>query len=105
MDTLEEFVIRVLYVRPGEAPERKLLVNSEANLQELVHGKIDSFGIDEDFCVICNAYRDALVMPLNRTIYGTPIRGDFVLCKFNSKGLLVPMDEEDLEYYEKMLAQ
>ena len=102
---MDEFVIRALYVRTGEAPERKLLVNTEENLQQLVHGKIDSFGIDDEICVICNAFRDALAMPVNRTIYGTAVRGDFVVCKFNSKGLLVPMEEEDLEYYEKMLAQ
>ncbi len=102
---MDEFVIRALYVRPGEAPERKLLVNTEENLQQLVHGRIDSFGIDDEFCIICNAFRDSLAMPVNRTIYGTTVRGEFVVCKFNAKGLLVPMEEEDLEYYEKMLAQ
>ena len=50
---MDEFVIRALYVRPGEAPERKLLVNTEENLQQLVHGRIDSFGIDDEFCIIC----------------------------------------------------
>ncbi|MGN1030392.1 MAG: DUF3846 domain-containing protein [Butyricicoccaceae bacterium] len=102
---MDEFLIRGIYVEQNEKPERKLLVNSEENLQELVHGKIDSFGIDDDFCVICNAYRDMLAMPVNRTIYGTQIRGPFMICKFNSKGLLIPMEEEDMEYYEKLLEQ
>ncbi len=97
-------IMHALYMRPGEQLVEKILDGSEAEMEDLVDGKIASVGIDDGVCVIYNAFADKLNMPLNRTIYNQPFYGPIIVVAFDAFGQLTSLDEESLPYYKKILS-
>ena len=63
------FTLTVLYKQPGEKPEVMEIMNSVGDMDELVHGKIESQGIDDGVCVIFNGLAVKINIPLFSIIY------------------------------------
>ena len=101
---MSALIMHSLLVKPGEAPVEVILDGSEAQLEDLVDGKIASIGIDDGVCVIYNAFMDKLNMQLNRKIYNQEFFGNFVVVGFNEFGSLDSLTEDNLEYYLDLLA-
>lgn len=101
---MEELTIRALYVEPGKQPVVRELMNQESEMEDLVHGKIASVGIDEDVTVIYNAFSEVLNMPYCRTIYNRKFYGPFVICEYNQYGQLHSLGQDNLQYYRDMFA-
>ena len=96
-------IMHSLLVKPGEAPVEVILDGTEAQLEDLVDGKIASIGVDDGICVIYNALSDKLNMPFNRSVYDHDFYGSFVLVGFNEFGSLDSIPEENVGYYIDML--
>lgn len=101
---MSEFSVRAVYVRPGEQPVIKELENTEAQMEDLVEGRIASTGVDDGVCVIYNALADVLHMPLNRTIYNQEILGPFVVVSFDESGDIISLSEDNIAYYQKIFS-
>lgn len=99
---MEGIVLHGLYVCPGEQPEIRQLFGIESQIEELVHGKIASKGIDEGVCMMYNALSEMLNMPYNRTVYNEKVYGPFLLLSFDENGSVSSLSEEDVEYYREM---
>lgn len=97
-------IMHSLLVKPGEAPVEVILDGTEAQLEDLVDGKIASIGVDDGICVIYNALSDKLNMPFNRSIYEHDFHGSFVVVGFNEFGSLDSIPEDSVEYYMDLLA-
>jgi hypothetical protein len=97
-------IMHALHVQPGQPPVDRILVGTEAEMEDLVDGKIASIGIDDGVCVIYNAFSDKLNLPLNRTIDNQPFYGSFVVVSYNEFGDLISLSEDNLEYYTNLLA-
>ena len=80
------FALKVLYKEPGENPEVIEVMNSVANMDELVHGKIDSQGIDDGVCIIFNSLAVKLNMPLCATIYNQAFYGPILFVEYDEHG-------------------
>lgn len=102
--TENPFIIRCLYVCPNEEPKVEYLNGTEAQMEDLVHGKISSSGIDEGVCVIHNAYSEVLKMPENRTIFNETFFGPMIVVAFDNFGNILSLPDDDLEYFSKLLA-
>lgn len=101
---MEGLMVRGLYVRPDEQPIVKELGTTEAQMEDLVDGKIASMGIDDGVCLIYNAFSDMLHMPHNRTVYNQKVYGPFVVLSFDQYGNLTSLNEENLNYYQNMFS-
>ena len=99
---MNPFLLTVLYKEPGCAPEVKQISNSIAEMEELVHGKIDSVGVDDGICVICNSMAELLKMPLCTEIYNQKFYGPILMVEFNENGQLCSLDEDNIQYYAKL---
>lgn len=97
-------IMHSLLVKPGEAPVEIILDGTEAQLEDLVDGKIASIGVDDGICVIYNALSDKLNMPFNRSINDYDFYGSFVVVGFNEFGSLDSIPEDNVEYYMDLLA-
>jgi hypothetical protein len=97
------FTLTVLYKQPGEKPEVREIMNSVADMDELVHGKIDSQGIDDGVCVIYNSLAVQLNMPLCATLYNQEFYGPILFVEFDENGALRSLDQTNIDYYADML--
>lgn len=97
------YIIRCLYVEPGKKPEVKYLNGTEAQMEDMVHGKIASIGITDDVCVIHNAFSDVLQMPENRTIFNESFYGPMIVVSFDPFGNIISLTDEDVEYFSNLL--
>lgn len=102
--TPNPYIIRSLYACPGEQPEAQYLNGTESQMEDLVHGRIASIGVDDGICVIHNAFSEALKMPENRTIYNQTFYGPMIVAAFDSFGNILSLSDEDFEYYREMLS-
>lgn len=98
-------ILTILYKEPGEEVVVKQIINSEEDMNELVHGKIDSVGIDDGVCAIFNAFGEKLNMPECCTIYGRTFYGPVLLIEFNENGELQSLDKGNIEYYTNLFAE
>lgn len=97
------FALTVLYKQPGEKAEVMEIVNSVGDMDELVHGKIESQGIDEGVCIIYNSLAVKLNMPLCATIYNQEFYGPILFVEFDENGALRSLDQSNIDYYSNML--
>lgn len=102
--TENPYIIRCLYVCPGEEPVVEYLNGTESQMEDLVFGKIASVGVDDGVCVIHNAFAEALKMTENRTMYNQTFFGPMIVVSFDNFGNIISLSEEDTEYYSEMLA-
>ena len=102
--TENPYIISCMYVNPGKEPEVQYLNGTEAQMEDMVHGKIASNGIDEGVCVIHNAFSDVLQMPENRTIFNETFYGPMIVVSFDAFGNIISLTDEDLEYFSGLLA-
>ena len=77
--TENPYIIRCLYVNPGKEPEVQYLNGTEAQMENMVQGKIASNGINKGVCVIHNAFSDVLKMQENRTIFNETYYGHMIV--------------------------
>lgn len=101
--TPNPYIIRSLYVRPGEQPRVEYLNGTEAQMEDMVDGKIASVGVDEGICVIYNAFSDVMNMPENRSIYNQKFFGPFLVVSFDAFGNILSLNDDDYKYYEDLL--
>ncbi len=99
------FFLTVLYKEPGEQPVTKDIFNTEDDMNELVHGKIDSIGVDDGICVIFNSLAEALKMPKCCTIYGKTFYGPVLVVEFNENGQLCSLEKDNIQYYKNLLTE
>ncbi len=99
---LDGIILHALYVCPDEQPEVKVLVGIESQIEELVHGKIASKGIDDGICMMYNELAGVLKMPYNRTVNGEEVYGPFLLLAYDDNGTISSMTDEDMEYFREM---
>ncbi len=97
------YIIRALYVRPGEQPKTEYLNGTEAQLEDLVDGRIASVGVEEGVCVIHNAFSDRLNMQENRSIDNEPFYGPFVVVGFDEFGNIISLNDDNFDYYQNLL--
>ena len=102
--TENPYIIRSLYILPDEEPVVKSLPGTEAQMEELVHGKIASAGIEEGVCVIHNALSELLKMTENRVIDGTQFYGPMIVVSFDNVGNIISLTEDDAEYFAEQFA-
>ena len=102
--TENPYIIRSLYILPDEEPVVKYLNGTEAQMEELVHGKIASAGIEEGVCVIHNALSELLKMTENRVIDGTQFYGPMIVVSFDNVGNIISLTEDDAEYFAEQFA-
>lgn len=102
--TENPFIIRSLYICPGKEPEVQYLNGTESQMEDLVHGRISSSGIDEGICVIYNAYSEALKMQENRTIFNDVFFGPIIVVAYDNFGNIHSLSDEDLDYFAELLA-
>ena len=93
--TENPYIIRSLYILPDEEPVVKYLNGTEAQMEELVHGKIASAGIEEGVCVIHNALSELLKMTENRVM---------IVVSFDNVGNIISLTEDDAEYFAEQFA-
>ena len=103
MDVLSPYIIRALYVRPGEQPKEEFLNGTEAQMEDLVDGRIASIGVDEGICVIHNAFSDRLNMQENRSIYNETFYGPILVVGFDEFGNIISLSDDNFNYYENLL--
>ena len=103
MEPLNPYIIRALYVRPGEQPKEEYLNGTEAQMEDLVDGKIASIGVDEGVCVIYNAFSDRLNMQGNRSIYNEKFYGSFIVVGFDEFGNIISLNDDNFDYYGNLL--
>ncbi|MCI6926614.1 DUF3846 domain-containing protein [Butyricicoccus porcorum] len=103
MDVLNPYIIRALYVRPGEQPKEEFLNGTEAQMEDLVDGRIASIGVDEGICVIHNAFSDRLNMQENRSIYNETFYGPILVVGFDEFGNIISLSDDNFNYYENLL--
>ncbi len=103
MDVLNPYIIRALYVRPGEQPKEEYLNGTEAQMEDLVDGRIASIGVDEGICVIHNAFSDRLNMQENRSIYNETFYGPILVVGFDEFGNIISLSDDNFNYYENLL--
>ena len=103
MDNNNPFFLTILYAEPGKKPEMKDIFNTMDEMDHLVHGKIDSIGVDDGICVIYNALAETLKMEENCTIYGQKFFGPIIIVEFNEAGNLVSIDQKNFEYYAELI--
>lgn len=101
--TPNPYIIRGLYVRPGEQPTVEYLNGTEAQMEDLVDGKIASVGVDDDICVIYNAFSEELKMPENRSIYNQKFFGPMIVVSFDQFGNILSLSDDNYKYYENLL--
>ncbi|MDO5548743.1 MAG: DUF3846 domain-containing protein [Eubacteriales bacterium] len=97
------FALTVLYKQPGEKPEVMEIMNSVGDMDDLVHGKIESQGIDDGVCIIYNNLAVKMSMPLCATIYNQTFYGPIIFVEFDENGALRSLDPANIEYYSSML--
>ena len=97
------FTLTVLYNQPGEKPEVMEIMNSVGDMDELVHGKIESQGIDDGVCVIFNGLAVKMNMPLCATIYNQAFYGPILFVEFDENGSLRSLDQSNIDYYTGLL--
>ena len=102
--TENPYIIRSLYILPDEEPVVKYLNGTEAQMEELVHGKIASAGIEEGVCVIHNALSELLKMTENRVIDGTQFYGPMIVVSFDNVGNIISLTEDAAEYFAEQFA-
>ena len=103
MDVLNPYIIRALYVRPGEQPKEEFLNGTEAQMEDIVDGRIASIGVDEGICVIHNAFSDRLNMQENRSIYNETFYGPILVVGFDEFGNIISLSDDNFNYYENLL--
>lgn len=102
---MNPFLLTTLYVEPGKKPEVKEIDNSLEAMKELVHGNIDSVGIDDGICVISNSLAEVLKMPHCTTIYGQEFFGPIIIVEFTENGELQSLEEDNIDYYVNLLGE
>ncbi|MGM9629363.1 DUF3846 domain-containing protein [Butyricicoccus sp.] len=103
MEVLNPYIIRAIYVRPGEQPKTEYLNGTEAQMEDLVDGRIASIGVDEGICVIHNAFSDRLNMQKNRSIYNETFYGPIIVVGFDEFGNIISLSDDNFHYYENLL--
>ena len=103
MEVLNPYIIRAIYVRPGEQPKTEYLNGTEAQMEDLVDGRIASIGVDEGICVIHNAFSDRLNMQKNRSIYNETFYGPINVVGFDEFGNIISLSDDNFNYYENLL--
>ena len=106
---MNDNIIRVLLVNPGEAPKTIELENTLDSMQEAVEGYIEEIYIADDIALICNEEGKINSLPLNRAIYDDKgkmvdiIAGSFfiVYAPSNSEKFLSLSDEQIRKYEDK----
>lgn len=98
------FTLTVLYKQPGEKPEVMEIMNSVGDMDELVHGKIESQGIDDGVCIVYNSLAVKLGMPLCATIYNQEFYGPILFVEFDENGSLRSLDQSNIDYYSGLLS-
>ncbi len=81
-------MIRVLFVRPGKAPEVMEMENSLSGMQRAVEGNIEMLlPFEEEVALVCNEEGKLDGLPLNRGIRDREgrlldiVAGNFFLCR------------------------
>ncbi|WP_394271822.1 DUF3846 domain-containing protein [Butyricicoccus sp.] len=103
MEAFNPYIIRAIYVRPGEQPKAEYLNGTEAQMEDLVDGRIASIGVDEGICVIHNAFSDRLNMQKNRSIYNETFYGPIIVVGFDEFGNIISLSDDNFNYYENLL--
>lgn len=98
-------ILTVLYKEPGEKAVVKQIINSEEEMSELVHGKIDSIGVDDGVCAIFNGFGEVLKMTECCTIYDKTFYGPVLLVEFSEKGELASLEKDNIEYYKNLFGE
>ena len=97
------YIIRCLYMRPGEQPRAEFLNGTESQMETLLDGKIASVGIDDGICAFYNAFSEVMQMPENRTIGNHTFYGPILLVSYNATGDIFDLNDGDFAYYEDLL--
>lgn len=100
---MNPFCLQIVYKEPGKEAVVKEIDNSEAAMEDLVHGKIDSVGIDDGVCLIFNRLAETLKMPECCTIYNQTFYGPILIVEFDNNGQLHSLDEDNVEYYTGLI--
>lgn len=74
--------MKVIVFKVGQSPEVKE-INGLKKMQEVVGGYIETVMLRNNIVLVCNEDGLSLNLPVNRTIKGITIVGDFFLTKFD----------------------
>lgn len=103
MEIQNPYIIRSIYVQPGKQPVEQYLNGTEAQIENLVDGRIASIGVDEGICVFYNAFGEVLKMPENRSIFNQKFYGSFVVAGFDEFGNILSLSDDNYDYFADLL--
>ena len=95
--------IRILLVKPNEAPQLTSVENDIFSLQELVGGSIECIELSDDNVVlVCNEEGKFDGSTPNRLLEGVDlIYGTFFICGLDKKGNFKSISDKMVSKYEK----
>lgn len=98
-----EFSIRVLYKKPQEIPEVKIIDNVQKLKQEIINKNLIIIPYETAF-IVCNNYDLMKNMPLNIALILGYVSGDFILVNIDKKEReFKSLSQEDIIWYSKSL--
>lgn len=92
--------MRILYFKNGKEPEELLISRDLKAMQDLVHGYIENYQVNDKICIVCNEDGWNLGMPVNRLVMSKDgnilqaIRGDFIVCADGGEDYVSLTDEQ-----------
>lgn len=98
--------VKVYYLRPGHQPQWKTITNDLPSLVALIDGGyLEQLSIKGGLSVLMD--EDGIEKGLlpNFTIMGVGVRGPAILCRYDAKGDMIDVTEDDVALFQEHLHQ
>lgn len=100
---MREMPIRVVVVRPGEAPVVEDLANGLKPMQDLVEGCIEAVPLRPDLDLICNEEGKLKGLVPNRHYRSDTIVGTFFVARADREsGEYISVTDDDVDYVNEL---
>ena len=96
--------IRVLRIKPGNAPETITMPNTLEAFQAAVGGYIETVELDANAVLVCNEEGKLIGLPANRQVGGDVIAGTFLIVGADD-GEFCSLSDTDAAHYAEQFAQ
>jgi hypothetical protein len=101
---MNENMIRVLKIEPGEAPAIKEIANDLASMQAEVGGLIECISFPNGCVAVCNEEGKLNGMPPNRRLGADIICGPFFVCDTACDGNFTSLSKSKIAEYSQLFA-
>ena len=97
-------MIDVLVIQPGEAPERKTVLDELATYQKIVDGYIEAVELDAGAWILVNEEGKLQGLQPNRRCGDDILVGPIIVCGATAEGAFCSLTESQMEKYGKKFA-